>query len=140
MSFIEFIKKNLISYFIIVTAVTVVIAILGMVFDPDTVFGYEAYFSPLIFGAIAVLPSFVLYSRRELSFQQMLFRRIMHFLVLETCLLGFGWLAGLITSMEVGLSLATSVFLVYLFTNLVHYIIDNKTAGDINKGLKRIQE
>jgi hypothetical protein len=139
MSFIEFGKKNLMSYFIIVTGITVAIAVLGLKLDPEASFGYEAYFSPLIFGAVAVLPSFVLYSRRELTFRQMLFRRILHFAALELLLLSFGYGFGLFDKTDTAVSFAVSVFAVYLFTNLIQYIIDSKTAGKINEGLKKLQ-
>jgi hypothetical protein len=138
-TFIEFVKKNLMNYFIIVTGVTVAIAVLGSNFDSEATFGYEAYYSPIIFGAVATLPSFVLYSRKELTFHQMLFRRILHFIVLELTLLGFGYAFDLLSQIDVAVSFAVSVFMIYLFTNVVMWIIDSKTAADINKGLKRIQ-
>jgi len=138
-SFTEFIKKNLMIYFIIVTGVTIVIAILGLTYDSGATFGYEAYFSPIIFGAIAVLPSIVLYSKRELTFKQMIHRRMLHFIVLELTLLGFGYQAGLFSGIEVGIPFAISIFIVYLFTQLIHWIVDSRTAIDINMGLKRIR-
>jgi hypothetical protein len=140
MGFNEFVKKNLMNYFIIVTGITVAIAVLGSTYDSDATFGYEAYFSPLIFGAVAILPSFVLYSRKELSFQKMLIRRILHFTLLELILLGFGTLAGILSGIEITLTFALSVFIIYLFTNLIIWLIDSKTAVEINKGLKRIQQ
>jgi len=139
MGFIDFVKKNLMNYFIIVTGITIAIAILGLNYDPEATLGYEAYFSPIIIGVVAVLPSFVLYSNKELTFKQMLFRRIMHFVVLELTLLGFGYLSGLFDSIDVALPFALSVFIVYLVTNVIKWVIDSKTAVEINKGLKRIQ-
>jgi hypothetical protein len=139
MSFVEFAKRNLMSYFIIVTGITVAIAVLGMNFDPGASLGYEAFFSPLIFGAVAVLPSLALYSKKELTFKQMLFRRILHFLLLELGLLGFGSISGIFDGTEVIISFAISVFVVYLFTNVIQWLIDSKTAVDINKGLKKMQ-
>jgi hypothetical protein len=140
MSFIEFMKRNLMIYFIVVTGITVAIAILGLNYDSGTTFGYEAYFSPIIFGAVAVLPSFALYSKKELTFRQMFVRRMLHFIVLELTLLGFGFWAGLFSSIDVAAPFALSVFVIYLFTYVIQWIIDSKTAGEINKGLKRLQE
>ncbi|MBP1754663.1 MAG: hypothetical protein H6Q59_1061 [Firmicutes bacterium] len=140
MSLLGFVKKNLMDYFIIVTGINVAIAVLGMNFDPDTVLGYEAYFSPLIIGAVAVLPSMVLYSRRELSVKGMLFRRALHLLVLELTLISFGYVAGLLTQWTIVLPFVVVVLVVYVFTLLVHYLIDSRTAVEINKGLRRIQE
>jgi hypothetical protein len=122
------------------TCVTVAIAILGANFDKETTFGYEAFYSPIIIGIIAVLPSYVLYSRKELSFKQMLFRRILHFIVLELILIGFGYLTKILNDINVTVSFALSVFIIYLITNLITWIIDSRTASEINVGLKRLQE
>lgn len=138
-SFAEFIKKNLMIYFIIVTGITIAIAILGLIYDPSATFGYDAFFSPIIFGMIAILPSFVLYSKKELTFKQMLLRRMLHFIILEIMLLGFGYQAGLLGGIEVRISFAISVFMIYLFTQLIHWMIDSRTAVQINMGLKKIQ-
>lgn len=139
MNFKEYMKKSLKTYFIVVTAVTVAIPVLGMNFDPEATFGYEAYFSPLIFGAVALLPSLVLYSRRELTLKRMLLRRVLHFITLELTLLLFGYLFGLFDGTEVAISFAFSVFVVYLFTFIVEWVMDSKTAGEINEGLKKLQ-
>lgn len=139
MSFIEFTKKNLMTFFIIVTCVTVAIAILGANFDKGTTFGYEAFYSPIIIGIIAVLPSFVLYSKKELSLKQMLLRRILHFIVLEMILIGFGYLTKILRDTNVTISFALSVFIIYLFTNFITWIIDSRTANEINVGLKKLQ-
>lgn len=139
MEFHEYLKKTLMNYFIIVTGITVAMATLGLIYEPEVTFGYEAYFSPLIFGAIAVLPSFLLYSKRDLTMKQMLVRRILHFTVLELVLLGFGYITNLFQELEVALSFALSVLMVYLFTSMASWLIDTRTAVEINKGLKRLQ-
>ena len=51
-----FVKKIMMSFFISVTCISLAMGIIGLIFNPNTRFGYEAYFSPLIFGAIGVLP------------------------------------------------------------------------------------
>ena len=60
MSLSSFVKKNLRDYFIIVTGINLAMAILGLNFDTNKLIGYEAFFSPLIIGAIAIIPSFVM--------------------------------------------------------------------------------
>lgn len=140
MSFKEFFKKILMNYFIIVTCVTIATAILGTIYDTNNKFGYEAFYSPLIIGIVAILPSFVLYSKIELSFQHMLYRRILHFVTVEIALIGFGTIVGLFQSINVTISFAFSVLLIYLFVNLIMWIIDSKTANELNEGLKNIQK
>lgn len=140
MSFIEFTKKTLMNFFVIVTGVTIAIAVLGMNFQTEAEFGYEAYFSPILIGAVATLPSFVLYSCKELTIKQMIIRKLLHFIVLLLTMVGFGKAAGLLFNTEVTWMFILSVFVVYVFTTAIKWILDSKTADEINKGLKRLQE
>ena len=41
--------------------------IYGMIYAPDTRFGYEALLFPVFYGFHGILPSAVLYSRKELT-------------------------------------------------------------------------
>jgi Ca2+/Na+ antiporter len=117
MSFTEFTQKILRNYFIIVTGIIVVIALLGSSFYPEDSLRYNAFFSPLIYGAVAVLPSFVLYSKKELTFKQMLFRRILHFGLLEMSQLSIAYLVGVMNNF-IMVMLFLSVFAVYLFLQI----------------------
>ncbi len=127
------------EYFIITTCVTAAIAVLGMSADPAARFGYEAYFSPLIFGLISIVPSFVTYSRRELSFRRALFRKVLHVILIEALMVVFGIWAGLIQSAEEAAFFALTVFIVYIAVNLISWLLDKKEAGEINKTLKSLQ-
>jgi hypothetical protein len=139
MSFKAFLKKCLMQYFIITTCVTVAIALLGLSMEPAARFGYEAYFSPLIFAFISLLPSFVTYSRKELSIRQALLRKVLYVIVLEAMLLAFGFWAGILHGAADALSFGLAVFLVYLAVNLISWKIDRKEADEFNKTLKSMQ-
>ena len=133
-------KKNLRDYFIIVTGINVAMAILGLNFEVNKTIGYEAFFSPLIIGAVAVLPSIVMYSAKELSLKQMLLRRGLHLVVLEITLTGFGYLAGFFTDNTILFPFILIVLLVYVFTLVFNWILDSRTAKEINRGLKLLKE
>lgn len=127
------------EYFIITTCVTAAIAILGLSLDPVAKFGYEAFFSPLIFGLVSLVPSFITYSRKELSFRQALVRKVFHFFVLEAMLLGFGFWAGILHDLYDAFFFGLTVFIVDLVVNLISWQIDKKDASEINKTLKSLQ-
>lgn len=139
MSFSEFLRKNLISFFIIVTCVCIVIGILGLIYEPHRLFGYEAYFSPIIFGIIGVLPSFATYSRKELTIKQMKIRKVIQLIILELMILSFGYYMG-IMKYNMMISVALTVLIVYLFVYFITWIADNKKAGELNQELKAFQE
>lgn len=139
MSFKAFLKRCLMEYFIITTCVTAAIAIMGLSLDPATRFGYEAYFSPLIFGLVSLVPSFVTYSRKELSFRQTLIRKVLHVIMLETMLIAFGFWVGIVHGVADASLFGLTVFIVYLVVNLISWQIDKKDANEINKTLKSLQ-
>lgn len=139
MSFRAFLKRCLLQYFIITTCVTAAIAILGLALDPTARFGYEAYLSPLIFGFISLIPSFVTYSREELPFRETLIRKAFHVIVLEATLIAFGFWAGILHGIGEASSFAVAVFVVYLAVSLISWRLDSKAAGEINELLKSWQ-
>lgn len=139
MSFKTFLKRCLLEYFIITTCVTAATAILGLTLDPAAKFGYESFFSPLIFGFVSLVPSFITYSRKELSFRQTLVRKVLHVIVLEAILVGFGFWAGILRDPTGASFFAFVVFIVYLTVNLISWNLDRKDANEINKTLKSLQ-
>ncbi len=72
-----FVKRVMMSFFVSVPCITAAMALIGTTSVPEARFGYEAFWSPLLFGAIASLPLFVYYSRRELSVLQTLLRSVL---------------------------------------------------------------
>lgn len=140
MSFNDFFKKSLMNFFIIVTCVSAVIGILGLIYEPSRKFGYEAYFSPLIFGVISIIPSFVTFSKKELTPKQMAFRNVFQLIVLECLILITGYSFGIMKDKMVLTSVALSVIIVFVIVNFISWIIDSKTATILNENLKAFQE
>ncbi len=134
-----FVKKIMISFFVSVTCISVVMALIGMLFESDTRFGYEAFLSPLIFGAIASFPQLVQYSKRELSFKQTVIRNVIHFILLEVLILSVLYFSEILTTISVGISIGISILLIDLTVNLVMWINDNKIAKEFNEALKIMQ-
>lgn len=134
-----FVKKVMMSFFVSVTCICTVMALVGMVFEPDARFGYEAFLSPLIFGAVASIPSLVQYSKKDLSLRQTAIRNAIHFLLLEAAILSILYFLGLLTSLSMAVSLGISIFVIDLIVNLVLWINDKRTAMEFNNALKRLQ-
>ena len=127
------------DFFIITTFVTAAIAVLGQTLDPTASFGYDAFYSPLIFALISVVPSLLTYSRKELSLRQMLLRKFLHFTLLVGLLILFTKYAGILDNVSDAARFALTVLIVYLGVNLVNWQLDSKRARQINKNLKAIQ-
>lgn len=134
-----FVKKIMMSFFVSVTFISVAMALIGIIFEPDTRFGYEALLFPLLFGGVASLPLLVKYSRTELSLKQTVARNVLHFLLLEVVILSILFFGGVLTDLSITISLALSIFIIDLTVNLVLWINDKKTARVLNDGLKILQ-
>lgn len=135
-----FVKKVMMSFFVSITCISAAMALIGMSFEPDARFGYEAFLSPLIFGALATLPMLVQYSKEELSFKQTAIRNVIHFLLLETVILSILYFWGLLTSVSMAISLGISIFVIDLTVNLVLWINDKRIAKEFNNALKKLQD
>lgn len=135
-----FVKKVMMSFFISVTCICAVMALIGMVFEADARFGYEAFLSPLIFGVVASIPSLVQYSKKDLSLRQTAIRNVIHFLLLEVAILSILYFWGLLTSLSMVVSLGISIFVIDLIVNLVLWINDKRTAKEFNYALKKLQD
>lgn len=134
-----FVKKVMLSFYISVTFIVLAMAIVGLVFEPDIRMGYEAFFSPLIFGAIATFPKLITYSREELSVRQTLIRNILHFLLLEVLILGSLYFTEVLTSVSMTVSLAVTILIIYISVSAIMWINDKKTALEFNNALRIYQ-
>ena len=139
MSIKDFLKKCLLEYCIITTCVTAATAVLGINISPEARFGYESFFSPLLFGLLSLVPSVVTYSRKELSLRQTVMRKVLYLLLLEATLTVFGLWSGIFHVISDIAFFMLTVFVVYTLVLLIKWLIDRKEAGLINKTLKALQ-
>lgn len=134
-----FVKKIMMSFFISVACICAAMALIGMIFERDTRFGYDAFLSPLIFGAVASLPLLVKYSRNELSLKQTVVRNVIHFLLLEAAILSILYFGGALTDISLAISLGISILIIDLTVNLVLWVNDKRTAKEFNNALRILQ-
>lgn len=135
-----FARRIMMSFFVSVSCITVAMALIGMAFSPNTTFGYEAFFSPVIFGALATLPMLVKYSKKELTIRQTITRSALHLILLEAVILAALYLVGLLTSLSMAVSLGVSILVIDVTVNLVLWIQDSRTAKQFNEALVKLQK
>jgi hypothetical protein len=135
----DFAKKMLMKFFIIVTLINVAMFVLGLLYDKDKSFGYEAFIVPIIYGILSILPMLVTYSNRELSVRTMIFRKILQLILLELSVISFVMLNG-IFEMEVILPLAISILTIAIIVYIISWILDNNEAQRLNLKLEEYQK
>ena len=137
----EFLKSALNYFFIIVTLVNVATYVLGMTFLPETRFGYEAFLSPLIYGACSMIPYCIMYSRKELTVRQYLFREVLQLISIEIILvfLAFGPGSPERHNYPLIASFCGSVLIIYILVCLFSWLFNIQSARKLTQELEQYQ-
>lgn len=140
MTFKEFFIKNIMTgFFISVTFICLGIAAVGSIFEPAERIPYNGFVSPIIFGLAATLPTLIMYSKRELSVKELIFRKLLHLLLLEITINGMLFITGALKTVSVAVSLVLTILIIDLAVNAVMYLSDLRNAERINRSIKEMQ-
>lgn len=139
MSFSSFLRSCAIKFFIAAACLNVATAIFGPMLQPEAVFGFDAFYSPLIGAALGILPSIILYSRKELNLRQTIIRKVLHLLALEIIIIGFSVLIGKNLGLFQIMLFVVIILVVYLAVNLISHLLQIKDTKEINAGLRALQ-
>lgn len=141
MSLKDFLKSMMSSYFVIVTLINVSTYVLGVMYRPEEQFGYDAFLSPLVYGALGILPVCVMYSKKELTLKQVIFRKILQLILLEILLIGFGFGHSKLTveNMELIISFGLSVFVIFVLVHIISWVLDLQQARQMTMDLLSYQ-
>ena len=128
-------------YFILVTLITILLMVVGMLFDSDRTLSYDAYFSPLFYAFIGVIPVFFFQSDKELSMKRLIIRNVLYVLIIEAAILLIVFKAPNIPSdrIEVVISIAVGVLVVFILSLIVEYIFELTQANEMNAYLEEYQ-
>lgn len=127
------------AFMVCTTCITILEGVMGMIFYPQQKLGYDAFFSPPLFGFCSVFLGVVTYSRKELSVKQVLVRRGIHLLLIEGLIFGVNYAAGYIFEPLTFLALAAAIALVFVTVYVVLWLNDKRSAEMFNEQLKRYQ-
>lgn len=129
-------------YFILVTLITILLMVVGLIFDSGRTFSYEAFFSPLFYAFIGVIPVFFFQSDKELGMKQLIIRGVIQILIIEAAILLIVFNAPNIPSdrIEVVISIAVGILIVYMLSLVVEYIFELIQAKEMNTYLEEYQK
>ena len=141
MEFKRFLINKLILFFMLSTLITVAVALLGTAFDSQARLGYDSLLAPVKYAGLCLLPTLVTWSRHELSVKQLLLRKVLMLVLLETVILLIGYTSPVIDTdrLEVVLALAGSVLLIFVLANLFQWLRASAEAKELNRELARFQ-
>lgn len=132
MKFLDLIRQLIRDYFVIFG-----IRIIGTVFlTPPNTINRDYILLAMVFAAVGDLPSIVFWSKSELTENSRRLRRIIHFILLETVILIFGGITGIVSGFAEYLIFAIEIVVIYVIVRLITWRGDLATAKKINNKLK----
>lgn len=141
MAFKQFMLRILLLFFTLTTLITFAIYILGSLFAPDAQFGYDSLLSPMFYAACCMVPSLVMWSRKELSPRGMILRKILQFLLTEAVMLGLAFAIPVFDTSRpaVVLGIAGSVLVIFVLVFLFSWAVNSAQAKHANEELLAFQ-
>ena len=138
----ELLIRALRLYTLLVTLITVAMIILGFLMDRDRVFGYDAFFSPLLYALIGTVATMVTRSDKEPSVRNLIVRKIISLLLIEGAIVLLALNADTIPTDQSWVlpGLILGVFVVFVLTHIILYLADKKEAEKLSADLVRYQE
>lgn len=142
MEFKRFIVNKFILFFMLSTLIAVAVSFIGSAFDKGAQFGYDALLVPIEYAALCMLPSLVMYSKRELSAKAMLIRKAIMLVLLEGIMLFIAFTSPVIDTgnTAVVLTIAGSVLVIFVLVNFFTWLKDSAEAKKINRDLENFQK
>ncbi|MBR6401880.1 MAG: DUF3021 family protein [Eubacterium sp.] len=129
-------------YFILFTLISILLMVVGLLFDRERTFSYEVFLSPLVYAAIGVIPDFIFQSDKEISMKRMIIRRVIQVLIVETAMMLIVFAAPNIPSdrIEVVISIAVGILVVFVLSQFVEYIFELTQSRKMNESLEKYQQ
>lgn len=135
----EGLSEFVIAFLVCTACITVLEGVMGMLFFPEEKIGYDAFFSPPVFGFFSVLFGGVTKSKKELGVRQVLLRRLLHLFMIEAMVFGINYASGNIFSPLASGVLALAVAIVFVTVYGVIWMNDLRSAALFNEKLKVYQ-
>jgi hypothetical protein len=138
MSFKEyFFKKMIPNYFMIVTFITIGMAVSGMVFYGNINISMVTLFVPPLFGVIGCLPMLLDFAflRVKSSGLGLLLYNAVELVLLEAVILTAAYFIGMIDSALTAAITAGMVFAIFTAVGAIMYLQDKKFCDDLNDAL-----
>ena len=129
-------------YTLLVTLITLLMMILGNLLDRGRVFSYDAFVSPLLYALIGTVATVITRSDREPGVRSLILRKAVSLLLIEGAVILIALNADTIPTDRSWVipGLALGIFVIFILTHVILYLIDKKEAEKLNADLARFQE
>lgn len=135
MKLMDLIRQLIRDYFIIFG-----ILIIGSVFlTPPNTINRDYILLAMAFATVGDLPSIVFWSKSEQTENSRRWRMIIHFILLETVILIFAGITGIVSGFVEYLIFAIEIVVIYVIVRFITWRGDLVTAKKINAKLKNLK-
>ena len=138
----HFLVRTLTLFFMLSTLITVAISVIGSAFAPEGSVPYADMLTPLRVAGCCVLPTLVMYSRRELTRREILWRMGLELVLIEAVVLLLAFTSPVIDTGRpaVVLSIAVSVPVIFGLVCLFGWLWNSVQANRMSAELHRFQQ
>jgi FtsH-binding integral membrane protein len=138
----RFLVNKLILFFMLSTLIAVAVFLIGSAFDSSARLGYDALLVPIEYAALCMLPTLVMWSKRELSARELLVRKALMLVLLEGVILFIAFTSPVIdtSSVRIVLTIAGSVLIIFVLANLFLWLKNFAEAKNISRDLEQFQK
>lgn len=136
----EFVIKNMQIFFLLVTLILTAEMLLGMLLAPNQKIMYKDLYAPILTAALCLLPSIVIYSKKELSVKQLLVRKVIQLVLIEGVVLVMAAFSDVMSHEPlVFILLGAIVLVIFVLTNLFLWFQQNLQSKKMNDQLRTLQ-
>lgn len=141
MSFKEyFFKKMIPNYFMIVTLITIGMAVTGILFYGNRKIDMVTLFVPSVFGALGCLPLLLDFFFMKIRGLRYFLYNLAELIILELCLLTAGYFVGMVNSVMTFTIMALMIFAIFAVVGAIMYLQDRKFCDSLNDALAQYSE
>lgn len=132
-------KKCMINFLMIQAGITLSVGIIGCINPPPSGVSHYVFFMPFVYAFFCIFPSFVTYSKKELSIKQMAMRKVVQFLLIELVVMLISYIIGTLHDTFMSTAIMLAVAVIYAAVNFGDYLISKSDADAMTRKIQRIK-
>ena len=137
----EVLKKIVYDFFVIQAESAMSFAIIGSIFLPKQAITYHYFFLPFIMGIICMLPCLPVYLIENMTIKQVIFQRVVEFVVLEVAIL---YIMHIILGNHLPtlgyVAIGLSILILDIFTYTLSWYFEKDQADKLNEQIKKLRQ
>ena len=133
-------KKYMVDFLMMQAGITLAIGVISCINPPSTGINRYMFFMPFVYAFFSILPSFVTYSRKELSIKQMAVRKVIQFVLIELLVVLVSYIMGPLHDFSMCIAIIIAVAVIYAIVNCLDYCTSKVDSEAMTKKIQYIKK